>query len=97
MATLDETFSLLRDLNEPVPKSGKLPTAEQVDDVEQATGSAFPKDLIRYFLEVSDVVVGTLEPVTLDDRCSPGTCPNLREQWRLFLHDRKRSNRILEP
>lgn len=62
---LDEAMAMLRRLNEPVPKPLARPTESEVSAVEARTGVRFPADLRRYLLEASDVVYGTLEPVTI--------------------------------
>ena len=62
---LDEVFAELRRLNQPVPRPATLPSASALGDEEARAGVAFHPDLRRYFLEVSDVVLGTLEPVTI--------------------------------
>jgi hypothetical protein len=62
---LDESFAELHSRNRPVPKPARLPTASEVDAAERQLGIRFHPDFRRYLLEVSDVVVGTLEPVTI--------------------------------
>lgn len=66
--TLDEAIHDLRSCNRPVPLPLRLPTAHEVDDAEHRLGVRFPSDFRRYLLEASDVVCGTIEPVTI-------TCP----------------------
>ena len=62
---LDHVIQELRKLNEPVPKPARLPTAQEVDQVEQALGVRFQPDYRKYLLEASDVVYGALEPATI--------------------------------
>jgi len=66
MVTLDDAISELRRLNRPVPLPGKLPTEAQVVEAEAQAALTFHPDFRRYLLEASDVVVGFIEPVTLD-------------------------------
>jgi hypothetical protein len=63
--TLKETIRELRALNEPVPHPLQLPTAEQVAQIQVKLGIKFHPDFRKYLLEASDVVYGTLEPVTI--------------------------------
>src|ERR1035438_7032671 len=65
--TLDEVFARLRELNEPVPKPGRLPTEAEVKAAEGQLHSKLPADLRRFLLEASDIVYSTLEPVTVGD------------------------------
>ena len=62
---LDEAFRLLRAKNAPIPRPMRLPTPQEVDDVEGKLGSGFHPDFRRYLIEVSDVVFGIMEPVTV--------------------------------
>ena len=63
--TLDEAFARLRERNEPVPTPGRLPTEADLKAAEGKLHSKLPADLRRFLLEASNVVYGTLEPVTL--------------------------------
>ena len=69
---LDHALQELRRLNEPVPRPRRLPTLEEVNELERQVGVRFHPDFRRYLLEASDVVYGTLEPVTAVPRHSPG-------------------------
>ena len=71
--TLDEAFDKLREADEPVPKRPKLPTAEEVDMAEREFGLSFHPDYRRFQLEVSNVVLGVLEPAVV----VPGVMPYL--------------------
>ena len=62
---LDEAFGELRARNKPVPRPLRLPTPSEIDAAEQSLGIAFHPDFRRYLLEVSDVVCGVTEPVTI--------------------------------
>jgi hypothetical protein len=63
--TLEDVIQELRALNEPVPNPLRLPTPEEVAQAEQVLGLKFHPDFRKYLLEASDVVYGTLEPVTI--------------------------------
>lgn len=84
---LTGAIASLRQLNRPVPKPRRLPTEMEVRQAEQKLGVSFHSDIRRYLLEASDVVYGSLEPVTIT---SPGSHTDLisvteagREYWRL--------------
>jgi hypothetical protein len=62
---LAEVLVELRELNEPVPKPFRLPTATEVDRAENTLGTKFPDDYRQYLLESSDVVFGALEPAVV--------------------------------
>lgn len=62
---LDEAIAMLRRVNEPVPRPLRLPSESEVSTVEARAGVQFHPDLRRFLLEASDVVYGTLEPVTI--------------------------------
>ena len=63
--TLEHAIKQLRILNEPVPKPQRLPSREEVAEVEKQLGITFHPDLQEYFLTASDVTYGCLEPVTI--------------------------------
>ena len=63
--TIDEAFRKLRNRNQVVPRPPRLPTVSEVDSVEERLRIRLPPDFRRYLLEVSDVVCGALEPVTI--------------------------------
>lgn len=62
---LSEVIRELRQLNEPVPKPPRLPTAEEVDSVQRQLNVVFHPDYRQYLLEASDVVYGIKEPGTV--------------------------------
>ncbi len=64
---LTDVFDKLRQLNRSVPRPMRLPSASEVSSVEARLGLSFHPDFRRYLLEVSDVVFGTIEPVTITD------------------------------
>lgn len=63
--TLDQAFAALRERDTPVPIPARLPTEDEIVDAEEVLEVKFHPDFRRYLLEVSNVNVGTLEPVTL--------------------------------
>jgi SMI1-KNR4 cell-wall len=63
--TLAEAIRPLRELNEPVPKPMRLPSAAAVAAAERELGVTFHPDYRKFLLEASDVVYGTLEPATI--------------------------------
>jgi hypothetical protein len=58
----------LRGLNEEVPRPLRLPTDDEIDQVEQQLGISFHPDFRQYLRTVSGVVFSLFEPVTI-------TCP----------------------
>ena len=73
--SLDQAIQRLRRLNQPVPKPMRLPTPEEVAEVEEQLGFRFHPDYRRYLLEASDVVYGTKEPAIIT---MPGYFTDLR-------------------
>jgi len=64
---IDQAISVLRDKNEAVPKPMRLPTENEVIEIEKEFKKIFPNDYRKYLLEASDVVFGCLEPATIID------------------------------
>ena len=62
---LPDVIAELRELNEPVPKPLRLPTADEVRAAEDQLAVKFPDDYRRYLLEASDVVYGSREPAVV--------------------------------
>lgn len=62
---LEEAIRDLRAHNEEVPLPLRLPSAEDVDEVERQLNRQLPSDFRRYLLEASDIVFGAIEPVTI--------------------------------
>ena len=60
-----KAFSRLRLQNEEVPNPFRLPTEQEVAQCEQSLQVHFPSRFKDYLLQVSDVVYGSLEPVTI--------------------------------
>ncbi|WP_404418675.1 SMI1/KNR4 family protein [Marinospirillum sp.] len=63
--TFEQVAIELRQLNEDVPKPLRLPTEHEVTEAESRLGVPFHSEFRRYLLELSDVVFGPFEPVTL--------------------------------
>ena len=82
--TLNQAISKLRELNETVPKPMRLPTEQEVADVEQELGIKFHPDYRQYLLSASDVVYGATEPATITDPDSHTHLPTICEEaWEL--------------
>ncbi len=65
--TDDEVIDLLRQRQQRVPVPLELPDEDRLVEVEEELLLPIPRDMRRFLLEVSDVVYGTLEPVTAAD------------------------------
>ncbi len=84
---LTGAIASLRALNRSVPRPLRLPAESQVSLAEQKLDVSFHPDFRRYLLEVSDIVYGSLEPVTIT---RPGSHTDLvsvtengRDHWGL--------------
>jgi hypothetical protein len=64
MADIDEILDLLRDHNEPVPVPLELPDEDRLVEIEEEILLPIPRDVRTFLLEGSDVVYGSLEPIT---------------------------------
>ncbi|QYJ87010.1 SMI1/KNR4 family protein [Shewanella mesophila] len=64
---MHDLIEQLQDLSETVPVPLELPTFEQLVEVEEQILIGLPSELKEYLLYASDVVHGTLEPVTASD------------------------------
>jgi SMI1-KNR4 cell-wall len=62
---IEKVFEKLRNLHQSPPLPTRLPSSTEVNDVEKTLGVKLHPDFRKYLLEVSDVCVGTLEPVTI--------------------------------
>lgn len=60
-----DIFSTLRESNEEVPVPLRLPTELEVDAIENELGVKLSSSFREYLLQISDVVFGDLEPVTI--------------------------------
>jgi len=64
---MEEILDLLREHNVSVPVPLDLPDEDQLVVIEEELLLPIPRDVRTYLLEASDVVYGTLEPVTAAD------------------------------
>ncbi|WP_414633232.1 SMI1/KNR4 family protein [Cellvibrio sp. UBA7661] len=64
---MDDVLDLLRDYNEPVPVPLDLPDEDKLVEIEEEILLPIPRDVRTFLLEASDVVYGSLEPVTAAD------------------------------
>jgi len=64
---MEEILELLRDHNEIVPVPLDLPEDDQLVMIEEELLLPIPRDMRQYLLEASDVVYGSMEPVTAAD------------------------------
>lgn len=64
---MEEILELLRDNNQPVPVPLDLPDDEDLVEIEEELLLPIPRDMRTYLLEASDVIYGSLEPVTVTD------------------------------
>lgn len=67
--SLQAAIKKLRELNEPVPRPFRLPTAAEISDAEQTLGFQFPDDYRFFLLHGSDVAYGVLEPAVIIPNC----------------------------
>lgn len=82
MTELRDAIARLRALNEPVPTPMRLPGNSELETLERQTGVTFPPDLRQYLLEASDIVLGTLEPITVTDTDNHTYFPTVLEDAR---------------
>lgn len=64
---MEEILDLLRDANQDVLVPLDLPDEDDLIEIEEQVLLPIPRDVRTYLLEASDVVYGTLEPVTVSD------------------------------
>lgn len=64
---MEEILELLRDSHQPVPVPLELPEEDDLVEIEEELLLQIPRDMRSYLLEASDVVYGSLEPVTVAD------------------------------
>lgn len=74
---MEEIIEQLRELNEPVPVPLELPEEEQLVEIEEQLLINIPFGLREFLLQVSDVIYGTLEPVTVTDPQSHTYLPDV--------------------
>lgn len=73
----EEILELLRERNQPVPVPLDLPDEDTLVEVEEAILLPIRGDIRTYLLEASDVVYGSLEPVTACDSHSHTYLPEV--------------------
>jgi len=64
---LDEIIEAIRSVNEQVPLPLDLPTDDELVEIEEQLFVGLGADFKEFLLTVSDVIYGTLEPVTASD------------------------------
>lgn len=64
---MDEIIELLRELNESVPMPLELPSEDDIVLVEEEILVQLDRQFRIYLLELSDIVYGSYEPVTIAD------------------------------
>ncbi|GGP55871.1 cell wall assembly protein [Shewanella algicola] len=74
---MNEIIDQLQELSETVPVPLELPTFEQIVEVEEQILIGLPNDLKEYLLHASDVIYGTVEPVTVADPYSHTYLPEV--------------------
>jgi hypothetical protein len=83
---MEEILELLREYHQPVPVPLELPDDELLVEIEEELLLPIPRDVRTYLLEASDVVYGSLEPVTVADPNSHTHLPEVAAQaWSLGL------------
>ncbi|AZQ11574.1 MULTISPECIES: SMI1/KNR4 family protein [Shewanella] len=74
---MHELIEQLQEMSEQVPVPLELPSFDQLIDVEEEILIPLPSELKEYLLHASDVIVGSLEPVTAADRQSHTFLPEV--------------------
>ena len=64
---MEEIIEQLREANEPVPVPLEWPDEDQIVEIEEQLFIDIPVVFREFLLTVSDVVYGSLEPVTITD------------------------------
>lgn len=64
---MQSVIEALRAKNQPVPIPLALPTDDQIVEAEEAIFLPLDRELRHFLLTVSDVIYGTLEPITVAD------------------------------
>ncbi|MGL6013440.1 MAG: SMI1/KNR4 family protein, partial [Shewanella oncorhynchi] len=64
---MHDIIEQLQERSETVPVPLELPTFEQLVEVEEQILISLPRELKEYLLYASDVIYGTIEPVTASD------------------------------
>ena len=74
---MEEIIEQLREANEPVPVPLELPDEDQIVEIEEQLFIDIPFVFREFLLTVSDVVYGSLEPVTVTDPQSHTYLPDV--------------------
>src|SRR5690625_6326254 len=77
---MKETLQQLRRHHQPVPVPLELPDEDRLVEVEEELLMAIPADLRQYLLRASDIVFGSLEPVTAADPVAHTYLPDVAAQ-----------------
>ncbi|MDQ2078221.1 SMI1/KNR4 family protein [Marinimicrobium sp. ABcell2] len=77
---MKETLKKLRAHHQPVPVPLELPDEDRLVEVEEELLVSIPLDLRQFLLHGSDVVYGSLEPVTAADPFSHTYLPEVAAQ-----------------
>lgn len=81
---MEDVIDELRELNQPVPVPLDLPDEEQLVVIEEELLLPIPRELRLFLMEVSDVIYGTIEPVTAADPHSHTYLPEVTANaWEL--------------
>lgn len=83
---MEDIIEQLREANEPVAVPLELPEEDLLVEIEEQLYMSIPSDMRVYLLEASDVVYGSLEPVTVTDERSHTFLPDVAAQaWDLGM------------
>lgn len=77
---MEDVIEMLRERNETIPVPLELPDEDLMVEIEEQVLMSLPDDFRDYLLEVSDVVFGSLEPVTVADPRSHTFLPEVAAQ-----------------
>lgn len=77
---MEDIIEQLRDCNEPVAVPLELPDEDLLVEIEEQLYMSIPTDMRTYLLEASDVIFGSLEPVTVTDERSHTFLPDVAAQ-----------------
>ncbi|MGD8174566.1 SMI1/KNR4 family protein [Marinimicrobium sp. ARAG 43.8] len=64
---MEQTLERLRRAHQPVPVPLELPGEDELVEVEEELLLPIPREMRRFLLTASDIVTGSLEPVTAAD------------------------------
>ncbi|MDD7804919.1 MAG: SMI1/KNR4 family protein [Endozoicomonas sp. (ex Botrylloides leachii)] len=83
---MEDIIEALRENALDVPTSIPLPNEDDLVNVEEEILIPLPYDLREFLLQVSDVVYGSLEPVTITDPHAHTHLPEVASQaWSIFV------------